>query len=309
MTGFAQIMRDITRDLNRRRDRVGLAIMNELVNCANEYLITDVGGYRLSMETGYEREAVERKLAEFQARGWMRVRECVDGEMMKRVTRKMLAPDVIMPVSSKYRDEVLRLWNTVYAENIVNVGTNEISDRQRYRFNDTSNREPNNSQTETQTESQTTSLDQSLEREGQGKNAARHYAKADLEADFTETDAHYSLAETTPVGRNGVARNDLEGKISDISDVQSSAALIERVRSDAPALTANEVQTLLLNHGAETVNRVLDMMHASKKPIQKPAGYIKSMCTRLSGKKKADDFDPLNGQTYLTGKYAHLYNP
>lgn len=304
MTGFAQIMRDTTDFLLAKQDRVGLDVLIALVNRIDARLVTDIGGYRLGENTGHGQAIVERKLEQFVEWGWVRLRVSFDPYRQNPILLKMVAPDLIAPVSEKCKAEVLRQWNEDFSDDKSLVA----GYRQRYRLND-SQSTPKQNPNANPNKNQTTSLDQRFESEGQRKNPdpAHHYTQEEIEDFESSAAAHYSLAESTPVGGNGVARNDPEGKSSDISDV-SVADLTIRVRDAAPALKADEIHTLILNHGGKTVQTVLDMMQASKKPIQKPAGYIKSMCTRLSGKAKAQNFDPLDGQSYLVGKYSHLFN-
>lgn len=300
--GFAQIMRDITDGLIERTELEVLIVLMAVVNRVGANLVTDVGAYTLGVRTHFGQEKVDRILEHLVGQGWMRVQVSVDPYRLNPILLKMVAPNVICPVFGDRKGEILRLWNDVFSSDKALVR----GYRQRYR-NDIQvvhQTEPQmEHQTETQTESQTVSPDQGFffEREGQ-KQPPIDYTQAEIEADFRVSD---SLAEphavgTMPISTAPAGQNSHEERSSPVSEVQSSAALIERVKTTIPELSLDTIRDVIARCGGETAIRVLDMMDAPrKKPIDKPAGYFKSMCTKLSGRaSNVVKFDPLSGASY-----------
>lgn len=240
MGGFTQTMRDCTDGLLRDRDRVGLELVHALANRANEYLITDIGIKRLGEECGRGRKTIEKKLVEFILCGWVRVHSCADDEIAAPRVRKMLAPNIVMPVSPKYEAKVMHLWNTVFQDDISIV----TKDHQRYYRLDIDSQTKN--QTENQTENQRKSHTINSVRESEGIDeppvSARHYAqRRDADEPDNPVGTENSFAEHNTVGSNAVGTTVFGSENMALSKVQSVSDFRMHIKAIAPDLTPKEI--------------------------------------------------------------------
>lgn len=308
MKSYIPIYKHVTDFLLDQPDFMGLAVLQGLCNHADKFGITDIGIEGLSRKIHYE---AKDKLEQFERAGWIQRRLYKAERMAYPRYQTQINPD-ILHVRPELLDQCWAWWNepytpTLYATDVddrnVNVttlikedqpvgspvGSNQRSKPAKKPVKESEKKPERESTLSSQSEGQK----QALEVEGQEQN----YSASELLADFTSserTHAANNVVDFQPRSEqrtqkdseaivNAVGAQSVEQTPRDISgNVMSSADLIMRVKDAAPKLAKLTIRRMISSSGGNVVQRVLEGMLMSKKPIDDPAAYMVATVAKIA---------------------------